>query len=116
MCSDHATRREKAITALHEAVDELRRGGAAPGDRDAVARAIAAACDSEGISPQEYAAIIAADPDLQELERAALDEGLEGAADPGPYGAISRESMSGKPGDLSKSRWNPDTPRGANRG
>jgi hypothetical protein len=117
MGSERVTRREKALRALRKAADEVRSTGVAPDDGAEVRRALASACDSEGISPQEYDAIIQGDDELRELQQSALEEGITGGADPGPYAAISRESMSGKPGDLSKSRWNPDPPmRGANRG
>lgn len=103
--------RERALSALRLAVDLMRERGTHPGDEEGVRWAIATACDSEGISPQDYDHVVRGDPDLEQLELAAFEVGVAGTADPGPYAAISRESMSGKPGDLSKSRTNPDPPK-----
>ena len=69
--------------------------------------ALAAGCTREGISPHEYAEALDLFPDLSQLERETLREGLAGSTDPGPHDAISRESPSGQPGDLRKNSSHP---------
>lgn len=72
--------------------------------------AIRTTCDAEGISPQEYRAVVAADRELEHLQELAFREAMGGSTDPGPYAAISRESMSGQPGNTMKSRSRPEPP------
>lgn len=117
--------RTKVILALRRAGDVLRdvrpHGCAGharrdehrdpPARLDALPDAIASGCTAVGISPQDYSSAVEADPELEELQRRTFDEALTEAPDPGPYAAISRESMSGKPGDLSKSRTHPEPPQ-----
>lgn len=54
-----------------------------------------------GVDPEDYARALAEDPDLALLESAALREAMGDPPDPGPYGCISREAPTGKPGDMS---------------
>jgi hypothetical protein len=89
---------------MRAAADLLRAEKTGPKDEGAIRRAIATACDTMGISPQDYVAIVQSDATLSELEQHAIDEAVMGSTDPGPHAAISRESNSGKPGDLSKAR------------
>lgn len=79
-------------------------------DRTRVVHAIASACDTAGIAPQRYAVALAEDPLLAKLEHDAIDDAIADAPDPGPYAAVSRESMSGRPGDTTKSRTHPEPP------
>lgn len=60
-------------------------------------------CGRHGVSVADYKAALRGDPALADLEKQALLESL-GAPDPGPNDAISRESPSGQPGDLTKPR------------
>ena len=68
----------------------------------AAAVALRDACVSAGVEPTAFDAAIAADPELELLEQNAIREALLGSTDPGPYGGISRESMTGQPGDTTK--------------
>jgi hypothetical protein len=73
-------------------------------DEDAEFRwAIEAACRTEDISPQAYDRGLAGDPELERLQAMAFCDAV-GSPDPGPYGAISRESPSGQAGDTAKAR------------
>jgi hypothetical protein len=76
-------------------------------DPATVSTALREACAHQGISVEEYAAALREDGSLAELERQATTMGVVEAPDPGPYDAISRESPSGQPGDLSKPRTLP---------
>ena len=105
------TDREKVLRVMRAAADALREARPRPGDDGAVADAIATACDTMGISPQDYRRIVESDALLEELEQRALDEAMVGSADPGPYAAISREAATGRPGDLSRSIRHPVPPR-----
>ncbi len=108
--------RETVLRVIRAATTTLREQAGRPGDPTERRRAIATACTREGISPQAYEALVTHDAELERLERAALGEAGAGVADPGPYDAISRESRSGREGDLTKSRWNPPPPmKGASR-
>ncbi|RYE77966.1 MAG: hypothetical protein EOO74_06050 [Myxococcales bacterium] len=80
-------------------VARLRRG-----DPSALGRLVHEACAQVGIPFRDYQREIESNPDLIQLEQKAIDEGLIGTADPGPYDAISRESPTGREGDLSKPR------------
>lgn len=103
--------REKVLRAMRLTADTLRERRAEPNDTDALRRAVVEACDTVGISPQDYRSIVESDPMLAELEQHAVTEAVAGSTDPGPHAAISRESNSGKPGDLSKARSQPQPPR-----
>jgi hypothetical protein len=73
-------------------------------DEDAEFRwAIEAACRTADITTQAYDQGLAADPELERLQVMAFRDAV-GSPDPGPYGAISRESPSGRAGDTTKSR------------
>jgi hypothetical protein len=77
--------------------------------------ALEAACAQVGISVDDYHAALASDPSLADLEKQAMTEKVAGSTDPGPHDAISRESPSGQPGDLTKPRTLPrsEAPGGA---
>jgi hypothetical protein len=66
--------------------------------------ALLLACEVSRISVEDYEAALRADPSLAELERESTTYAVVDAPDPGPYDAISRESPSGQPGDLTKPR------------
>lgn len=100
--------RASILQIIKSAADALRAARASPEDGVAVSRALADACCSAGVSPEAFDAAIATDVDLYRLESDALGEALTERADPGPYGAISRESPGGRPGDTSKTRTNPE--------
>lgn len=105
------TDRERVLRVMRTVADALReRGSGRPGP-ELVERAIATACDTLAIAPQVYREIVDSDPTLSELEQLAIGEALTEMADPGPYAAISRESNSGKPGDLTKARSHPQPSR-----
>lgn len=53
------------------------------------------ACAELDVDLDEWLAALRADPELERLFHEALDELVVEAPDPGPYGAISRESPSG---------------------
>lgn len=97
----------KAIRAMRLVRDELTGQPEAQTDDARVERAVAAACTTVGITPQDYAAAVRGSPELTELERETLREALAGSTDPGPHDEISRESPSGQPGDLHKNRTHP---------
>lgn len=100
--------RDTALRVLRRVKDAFDlRASSGVSDDDFVREAFAAACTTEGISPQEYAATRDTFPDLAELERETLREGLAGTTDPGPHAAISRESPSGQFGDLRKNSSHP---------
>lgn len=103
----HPDLHAKAIAAMRLMKDELSPHTSARTDDDDVQRALAAACTSVGITPQDYARAVQASPDLTELERETLREALAGSTDPGPQDEISRESPSGQPADLRKNRTYP---------
>ncbi|AKU95414.1 hypothetical protein AKJ09_02078 [Labilithrix luteola] len=103
--------RWQVITAMRAAADQLRDERARSDDEPAVEKAFATSCDTMGIPPRDYRETVAADPDLELLEQLAVREALAGSTDPGPYAAISRESMSGQPGNTLKSRTHPETNR-----
>jgi hypothetical protein len=71
--------------------------------------ALEEACRAHGITVDDYTEAVRGDPTLSELERLSLTEAAVGSTDPGPHDAISRESPSGQPGDLTKFR---SVPRG----
>lgn len=52
-----------------------------------------------GVDPSTYSRALEADPELARLERDALQEAVTEPPDPGPYGCISREAPTGRPGD-----------------
>ncbi|NUQ77261.1 MAG: hypothetical protein HUU21_27310 [Polyangiaceae bacterium] len=68
------------------------------------------ALKEHGLALEAYREALQADPMLADLERASITQAQAGEAapDPGPYDEISRESPSGQPGDLRKSRSNPE--------
>ena len=80
-------------------VARLRRG-----DPSALGRVVHEACAQVGIPFRDYQREIESNPDLIQLEQKAIDEGLVGTADPGPHDSISRESPTGREGDLRKPR------------
>lgn len=96
---------------MRAAADQLRDERARSDDEPALEKAFATSCDTMGILPREYRETVEADPELELLEHLAVREALAGSTDPGPYAAISRESMSGQPGNTLKSRTNPETNR-----
>jgi|GEM_PF-5834381 len=98
--------RERVIEVVKRTAEALQASRTHADDTQAAADALRAACDSVGISPQDFDGAIASDTDLQMLKETAIREAVAGSTDPGPHGAVSRESMSGKPGDLTKSRTN----------
>jgi hypothetical protein len=87
----------RVIREAHQAVL------AGPDEGAAFEEAIADACAAQELAPEDYRRAVASDPELQRLEEMAFREAV-GAPDPGPYGEISRESPSGKPGDTVKPR------------
>lgn len=99
--------REKVVRVMRTVSDELARRGTARVSEEEVAEAVAAACITMGITPQDYARAVEAAPELGELERETLREALAGSTDPGPHDRISRESPSGQPADLHKNRTYP---------
>lgn len=103
------TDREKVLRVMRAVADMLR--GERPDVGDAIVDAIATACDTMGISPQDYRRIVDSDELLVELEQRAIGEAVTGTVDPGPYAAISREAATGRPGDLSLSIEHPVPPR-----
>jgi hypothetical protein len=107
MSSTHAPR-TSVIAIIKNAADALRSAGAKPEDPGVVAQALATACSTAGVTPAAFDRAVAADPELGHLKTSALDEALAGVTDPGPNAQISRESPSGQPGDLAKSRANPE--------
>jgi hypothetical protein len=66
------------------------------------------ALKEHGLALEAYREALQADPTLAELERMSLTQAMAGGTDPGPYDSISRESPSGQPGDLTKSRSEPE--------
>jgi hypothetical protein len=106
MVHESSVSRAAVLEIVKSASNALRAARASPDDAAAVARALAEACAAAGVSAAAFDAAVAADADLEQLETAALREAVAGGADPGPYAEISRESMSGKPGDTTKSRTN----------
>lgn len=68
--------------------------------------ALEKALREHGLALEAYREALQADPLLADLERASLAQAIAGGPlpDPGPYDEISRESPSGQPGDLTKSR------------
>ena len=73
------------------------------------AQALSEACAKSGISVDAYTEALRADPTLADLEKQSMTGAMVESTDPGPYDAISRESPSGQPGDLTKPR---SVPRG----
>lgn len=61
-------------------------------------------CRAHDITVEDYWEALREDASLLELERLSLTEAAVGSTDPGPHDAISRESPSGQPGDLTKFR------------
>lgn len=88
--------RAKVIHAIKDYTDAL---GSKP-----QAEALAEACEKSGISVDAYNEALRADPSLADLEKQSTTGAVVESADPGPYDAISRESPSGQPGDLTKPR------------
>ena len=72
--------------------------------------ALERALQEHGLALEAYRAALQADPTLAELERTSITQAMSGgpAPDPGPYDSISRESPSGQPGNLTKSRSEPE--------
>ncbi len=99
--------REKVVRVMRTVSDELSTRARARVSEEEVAEAVAAACITVGITPQDYARTVEASPELDELERQTLTEALAGSTDPGPHDRISRESPSGQPSDLHKNRTYP---------
>jgi hypothetical protein len=75
-----------------------------------VEEALDRALREHGVALEAYREALQSDPTLAELERSAMTQAFSGgpAPDPGPYDTISRESPSGQPGDLTKSRSEPE--------
>ena len=105
--SAEAVPRESVLRIVMSAAVELRASHASAHDPQRVPRALAAACRAAGVAPAAFDAAVEAEPDLEQLKSAALLEAVAGSTDPGPNAEISRESMSGQPGDLTKSRSKP---------
>jgi hypothetical protein len=74
--------------------DPRRRESYFAGDRSVEDEAIAAACGSAGVDVDAYRRGIASDPALGQLQLETLRDSVVEPPDPGPYGAISRESAS----------------------
>jgi hypothetical protein len=70
------------------------------------------ACLSTGVPRVLYDAVLAADAELFELQRLALEEIVAEPPDPGPYAQISRESPAGTPENYHVHDWNGITPIG----
>jgi hypothetical protein len=96
--------RECVLEIVKSAADALRAARTSAEDTRAVSDALARACATLRVAPEAFDAAIGADPELETLKNEALREALAGGTDPGPYAEISRESMSGLPGDTTKSR------------
>jgi hypothetical protein len=88
--------RAKVIQVIKDLAD----AGGAPQGGGALGRAL----EKNGVSLDAYKAALKEDPGLADLENNALKQAVAEAPDPGPYDTISRESPSGQPGDLTKSR------------
>jgi len=104
---EHVVRAMKDFTdAIHVRsrgrVDEFLRD-----EPEATREALVEACQKNGISVEIYVNALVAAPALAELEKQSLLTAVADAPDPGPYDAISRESPSGQPGDLTKPRTLP---------
>ncbi len=78
------------------------------GDPSALGRLVHEACAEVGIPFRDYQREVESSPELIQLEQKAIDEGLVGSTDPGPYASISRESPTGREGDLRKPRHDDD--------
>lgn len=100
--------RELVLDIVKRAAGAIQTDPTKADDPAVVAQNLASACDAVGVSPEAFDATIADDPELELLKSAALHEAVAGGADPGPHAEISRESMSGIPGDLTKSRSEPE--------
>ena len=98
--------RESDLHIVKSAAGALRASRASAHDPQRVPRALAAACRAAGVAPEAFDAAVEAEPELEQLKSAAIHEAVAGSTDPGPNAEISRESMSGQPGDLTKSRSN----------
>lgn len=100
----------KVIRSFAEKLAQPRSSGT-PMDRardpEAVRAALIAACQENGVPLEDYHAALQSDPSLADLERQAMTAEVVETPDPGPYGAISRESPSGQPGNLEKFRTVP---------
>ena len=106
--SAEAVPRESVLTIVKNAAAALRGSHAGAHDPQRVPRALAAACRAAGVATDAFDAAVEAEPEHEQLKSAALREAMAGSADPGPNAEISRESMSGQPGDLTKSRSEPE--------
>jgi hypothetical protein len=97
--------RAAVVRAIKDYTDALRdkSGGNAAGfildEPEAARQALELACRQNGLSPEDYAAALAADPELAELEKESMIQAVAGLPDPGPYDVISRESPEGQPPD-----------------
>ncbi len=101
--------RERVIAVIKDFSDGLlaeKNGGhVTPESSDARVRGVLRqACERVGVALEDYTRALADDPVLQKLEHDAVVQAVAGSVDPGPNDAISRESPSGQPGDLTKSR------------
>lgn len=101
--------RNRVIAVIKDFSDgllaERSAGSVTPEESDARAlHVLEQACDRVGIAPSDYAEALRTDATLAKLEHDAVVQALAGPVDPGPNDAISRESPSGQPGDLTKTR------------
>lgn len=107
MCPE-AVPRESVLEIVKSAAGALSGSRVSAHDPQRVSRALAAACRAAGVAPDAFDAAVAAAPELEQLTSNALQEAMVGSTDPGPNAEISRESSSGQPGDLTKSRSEPE--------
>lgn len=91
--------RERTLRVIREVANEISRRMAEDpssaerlrsADAEAPRRALVEeACRRVGLSPDAYAATLAGDPGLLQIERSAFQEATVGQQDPGPYDALS---------------------------
>ncbi|MBX3225976.1 MAG: hypothetical protein KIT84_29630 [Labilithrix sp.] len=93
---------------IRTAAEAIRHEPTRAEDPSVVAHELARASKLAGITPEAFDRAIDLDPELELLKITALIEAVAGSTDPGPHDAISRESPSGKPGDLTKEREHPE--------
>lgn len=112
-----AADRAKVVKVIRDWSESLARpaqGDASPPSstrrRGLEEEALDRALKEHGLALEAYREALHADPTLAELERSSITQAMSGgpAPDPGPYDTISRESPSGQPGDLTKSRSDPE--------
>ena len=105
--------RENILAVIRTTEEGLQARHLTPADlsKDSLRDELRASCARFNVDIADYDRFIAANPEIAKLATEAFREGLSGGTDPGPYDAISRESPSGQPGDLTKTRGTGDSPR-----